>query len=308
VSDSGRIFLKRVFVALLPLGLVGALVFLFTSEGSNPEPASKNSLVTTARVAHLDPGQFDEGDYFFHAAVHRWLYSYKPSSKTPVADLAKGMPVVSDDGLTVTVQLKTNVRFSPPVDRIVTAKDVKFAIERTFRGSLATGSTLGSDFFSAIVGAPKTLTEKHPSITGITTPTPHTLQINLTRPARGNIAKHLADPVTAPVPSEYATKFDDEQRSQYLSHVVFTGPYMVKTDKEGDLVGHKPTVSVHLVRNPSWDRKTDYRPAYLDEIILKDRSSPQEGDHQSNEKLQIAQNQHYGGLDLAHSYLRGYGN
>ena len=42
---------------------------------------------------------------------------------------------------------------------------------------------------------------------------------------------------------------------------------MVKNDpKTGKLTGRVPGKSIDIVRNPNWDKSTDYRPAYLDEI------------------------------------------
>jgi peptide/nickel transport system substrate-binding protein len=48
--------------------------------------------------------------------------------------------------------------------------------------------------------------------------------------------------------------------------VVFTGPYMVKNDASGKLVGRVPGKTIDIVRNPNWDKSTDYRPAYLSRI------------------------------------------
>ena len=42
---------------------------------------------------------------------------------------------------------------------------------------------------------------------------------------------------------------------------------MVENDAQGKLIGYKPGKSIHLVRNPNWDKDTDFRPAYLDEIL-----------------------------------------
>jgi peptide/nickel transport system substrate-binding protein len=76
-------------------------------------------------------------------------------------------------------------------------------------------------------------------------------------------------PITVPVPEEYAKKYDEKKPSTYNTHVVFTGPYMVKNDASGNLVGYHPNSSIQLVRNPNWDRKTDYKPAYLDSILMR---------------------------------------
>jgi peptide/nickel transport system substrate-binding protein len=41
---------------------------------------------------------------------------------------------------------------------------------------------------------------------------------------------------------------------------------MVKNDAEGNTTGYKAGKSIEFVRNPNWDAKTDYKPAYLDSI------------------------------------------
>ena len=78
-------------------------------------------------------------------------------------------------------------------------------------------------------------------------------------------------PLTAPVPKEYAEKFDKNKPSNYAAYEVATGPYMLKNDAEGKVlgVGYIPGKSATLVRNPNWNPKTDYRPAYLNEIDVK---------------------------------------
>ena len=46
---------------------------------------------------------------------------------------------------------------------------------------------------------------------------------------------------------------------------------MVKNDpKTGKLTGRVPGKSIDIVRNPNWDKSTDYRPAYLDEIKIEE--------------------------------------
>jgi len=44
---------------------------------------------------------------------------------------------------------------------------------------------------------------------------------------------------------------------------------MVASDAEGNLTGYKAGKSIKLVRNPNWDKATDFKPAYLDEINMK---------------------------------------
>ena len=80
---------------------------------------------------------------------------------------------------------------------------------------------------------------------------------------------------TAPVPEEYAAKFDKETPTTYGENQVATGPYMIENDASGKAIGYEPRKRIHLVRNPNWDKSTDYKPAYLDEIeILSGNDDP----------------------------------
>ena len=78
-------------------------------------------------------------------------------------------------------------------------------------------------------------------------------------------------PITVPVPEEYAKPFDAKAPSTYDQHVAFTGPYMIKNDpKTGELTGWQPGKEISMVRNPNWDKATDFRPAYLDAIEIQE--------------------------------------
>jgi peptide/nickel transport system substrate-binding protein len=81
----------------------------------------------------------------------------------------------------------------------------------------------------------------------------------------------LTLPVGAPVPREYAEEFDAENPSTYNDHVVFSGPYMVENNEEGELTGWTPGKEIRVVRNPNWDGEAtgDFRPAYLDSITFQ---------------------------------------
>jgi peptide/nickel transport system substrate-binding protein len=85
------------------------------------------------------------------------------------------------------------------------------------------------------------------------------------------VSQALVMPITTPVPEEYAKKYDASAPSKYDQYVAFVGPYMVKNDAQsGKVSGWVPGKSVDIVRNPNWDPKTDYRPAYLDEIKIEE--------------------------------------
>ena len=215
-------------------------------------------------VDYVDPGHtyFTTG-YQLQYAINRPLYGFKPGQEDPVPDLAAGKPQISEDLKTITVKIKPNVKFSPPVNRAVTSKDIKYAFERFF--SVNVGGQYPT-YFSSIQGAPSKPSKGVKSISGITTPDDQTVVFKLKRPEGVLVSAALVMPITIPVPEEYAKKYDAKNPSTYNTHVVSTGPYMVQNNAQGNLVGYKPGKSIHLVRNPNWDKSTDYKPAYLDEI------------------------------------------
>ena len=238
-------------------------------------PAKKGGKITMlagSDVDYLDPGHtyFTQG-YMVSYPTQRTLYSFKPDdSAKPVPDIAEGDPQVSADKKTITVKIRKGVKFSPPVNREVTSKDIKYAFERFF--SVNVGGQYGS-YFTSIEGAPSSPTKGVKPISGITTPDDQTIVFKLKEPAAVPVAAALVMPITAPVPEEYASKFDAKNPSTYNTHLVATGPYMVKNDSSGNAIGYKAGKSIDLVRNPNWDKSTDYRPAYLDEIFIRTNAS-----------------------------------
>jgi peptide/nickel transport system substrate-binding protein len=102
-------------------------------------------------------------------------------------------------------------------------------------------------------------------IEGIETPDDQTIVFRLSKPTGVIVAGSLAMPNTAPVPEEYARKFDAKNPSTYAGNQVATGPYMYENDADGKVTGYQPGERIHLVRNPNWDKTKDYRPAYVDE-------------------------------------------
>jgi len=221
-------------------------------------------------VTSLDPGYWYY-TYDYQALAHptqRALYGFKPDDTRPTPDLAAGMPQTSQDGRTVTIKIKPDIKYSPPLqDRSVKSEDVKYAIERTFLPSVANG--YASVYYNAISGASTFSSGGATEISGIEAPDDTTLVLKLKRPV-GVISngQSLSLPGTVPVPKDYAAKYDEAATSTYGSHQVFTGPYMIRNDAKGTITGYKRNRSIELVRNPSWDPKTDHRPAYLDKITF----------------------------------------
>jgi peptide/nickel transport system substrate-binding protein len=230
-----------------------------------PKRGGTLTVLWTNDVALIDCGAtYYQMDWFLCWSTQRPLYNYKPDSVNMVPDVATGAPEVSADARTVTVKLRTGVKFSPPVNREVTSADVKYAIERGFFRTVNTG--YAPVYFGDVEGA-KPGVKPGTKIAGIEAPDAQTLVFHLTKPTGGVLAAGaLALPLTAPVPEEYAAPFDAKEPSVYGQHQVATGPYMIANDAQGNATGYKPQRGVHLVRNPSWDASTDYKPAYVDEI------------------------------------------
>ncbi|TML30908.1 MAG: hypothetical protein E6G30_02085 [Actinobacteria bacterium] len=228
------------------------------------------TMLSNGDVDYIDPGAaYYQFSFIFMYQTQRPLYSYKPDDdRSAVPDLAAGPAKISDGGRTVTVTIRPNVRFSPPVNRAATSQDVKYAIERGFNPTVANG--YAGAYFGTVVGAK---TAKGGPIAGIQTPDSHTIVFKLTKPEASTIIGALSLPLSAPVPPEYARKLDQANPSQYGTHQVATGPYMVQNDKSGKAIGYQPGKRIVLVRNPNWDPGTDYRPAYLDSIVVSEGNS-----------------------------------
>src|SRR5690348_5605401 len=85
-------------------------------------------------IDSLDPGQsYFDPSYPIEYATQRPLFAYRPNSySTPSPDMAAYMPTdanggITDGGRTVTVHIRPNVHFSPPVNRAVTSADIAYA-------------------------------------------------------------------------------------------------------------------------------------------------------------------------------------
>jgi len=225
-------------------------------------------VLNEADFEHLDPGiAYYSVDYEVVFATQRPLYSNKPNTASEATpDMASGPPEITPDNKKITVHLREGIHFSPPVNREVTSEDVAYALARGANPNVA--NPYFQSYFAAIEGAPKATGGP---LAGITTPNKHTIVFKLTEPKGQIVADSLVLPLTAAVPKEYAEKFDKHKPSDYGSYQVATGPYMLKNNAEGKVlgIGYVPGKSATLVRNPKWNASSDFRPAYLDEIQVK---------------------------------------
>jgi peptide/nickel transport system substrate-binding protein len=232
-----------------------------------PEDAEEGGtleVIAADDVDYIDPGpQYYQFSYMISQAMHRTLVAWPPDeTDEPQPDLAEAQPEVSEDGKTITFSIRDGVRFSPPVDREVTAADVEYAIERALMPGVPNSYLpvylADVDGFDDALEAVKDEETVAPDIKGITATDDRTLEIELTQPTATVVIQSLSLPVSAPVPEEYAREFDAENPSTYGENQVTTGPYMLES--------YDPGKSILLTRNPNWDPETDFRPAYVDEI------------------------------------------
>lgn len=209
-------------------------------------------------------------------------------------DLAVTLPDISPDGLTWTFRLRAGVRYGPPLrDVTVTSLDLVRSIER----ALSPRPVVLPDFFGEIhdfylgsflnlagivVGGETYVEGSADRISGLETPDPLTLVVHLSEPT-GTLGSILAFPDMAPIP---ANPFDPDARfgiatdqGRYFGrYLAATGPYMVEGAEALDY--SKPpedwqqpvgdgAATYTLVRNPSWDRRSDpLRAAAPDRIVV----------------------------------------
>ncbi len=230
------------------------------------------TVVAAGDVDTLDPGAtyYTFGGMVATATQRALLGSSPAAGGAVVSDLAEAPPQVSPDGMTVTVRIRRGVRFSPPVNREVVSGDVKYAIERGFFRTVAT--PYAALYFGDVVGA-RAGVAPGTTVAGIETPDDQTLLLRLARPRGALVAAALVMSMTAPVPADYAARFDRAKPSSYGRHQVATGPYMIRNDAAGNTVGYRPGRTIELVRNPNWVATTDFRPGHLDAIRIVEGSA-----------------------------------
>jgi peptide/nickel transport system substrate-binding protein len=260
-------------VASLALGITVAACGSDDNGGGGASSGGNVKILETAGgLDSLDPGYwYYQTDYTNgFQTTQRALYGWKPDETTPTPDAATALPKASNGGKTVTITIRDGIKYSPCAgcglkSPTVRSADVKYAIERCFLP--AVGNGYANLYYDNIEGVKDFTSGKADDISGITTPDDTTLVIKTTVP-NGVIASGaaLGMPCTVPVPKEYAQQYDKGKQSTYGEHQVFTGAYMFTNNGKGDITGYKPGQRLSLVRNPNWDKSTDFRPAYFDRI------------------------------------------
>jgi peptide/nickel transport system substrate-binding protein len=193
------------------------------------------------------------------------------------------MPTVSSDGRTWTIHIRPGIHYGPPLqDQELVAGDFVTALKRTAEVTKQDGGDYAG-YYGIIEGFSDYQEGKADTISGVSTPDPHTLVFTLTQRS-GDLPDRLALPATSPIPSlpasgrfGIATGHD----TGFGRYQVATGPYMFEKSEsltpgapakeQKPASGASPSAGViRLVRNPSWQPSTDeVRPAYADRIEIK---------------------------------------
>jgi peptide/nickel transport system substrate-binding protein len=196
-------------------------------------------------------------------------------------DLAAGEPEQSEDGLTWTYQIKPGIMYAPPKEDVeITAADFIRALERTANPKANVGGY--SFYYSVIEGFDDFAADDADSISGLSAPDTHTLEITTTTPV-GDMSYRLAMGTAAPIPPD-----EDGERlgvaeghdRNYGRFLVASGPYMFEGSETMDFSaapkdqteapGYVPGRQIVLVRNPSYDPETDeLRDAFPDRIEVR---------------------------------------
>lgn len=256
-------------------------------------------------LSHYDPNQaYEVRAWGYHMrATTRQLLSYenttdKSKLDTPVPDLAKDLPEISDDGLTYTFEIKDGVMFAPPTSREIEGKDIELAIKRLcdpngvsgglpYYTATIEGMTEYCDKFAKVktedVAAVKAFIGAN-SISGITVEGKK-ITFKLKQKA-GDFTNMMALPFTSPMPESVLDYITDSAKFRQNQASFASGPYMIDT--------YVAEQKLHLARNPNWKAETDkLRGAFVDRVEVTLNASSRESIQQQIEA---------GTLD---SYLRG---
>jgi peptide/nickel transport system substrate-binding protein len=233
------------------------------------------TVLANSDVDYIDPGAaYYQPTYMLDYAVDTPLMGWPPNdTAAPQPLLASGQPQVSNGGKTITFHIRQGVKYSPPLGggpgwtKPVVSQDIKYAIDRELLPGVPNGYV--TLYFSDLKGlaAAQAAVKKNPKvapdISGIQTPDPSTIVFNLTKPSSIGVIDALSLPGSSPVPQGYAAKFDTQTPSStYGQHQIDTGPYYISA--------YKPGTQITVLRNPNFNASGDFRPAYVDKIIIQE--------------------------------------
>src|ERR1700722_5284400 len=277
---------RRIFAATA-VAAAGALLISACSSSSGSSSSSSNNNTTPGAVAFnagisavvnpsthkggtlifdnsSTPDSFDPGNTYYAWVLNfdrlfvMPMFTFKSCpgacGEQLVPDLATDMGTVSNNGLTWTFHIQSDVKYEDGT--VATAQDVKYGIERTYDRSVAAN---GPTYYQAILTDPsypgpfKDRAKNLMGLTAIDTPNATTLVFHLQAPYP-DLPDVLTFPSSAPVlPSK-------DSGSNYQLHPLSTGPFMFQS--------YQLNKQLTLVPNPNWKPATDPNASQLPAKIV----------------------------------------
>ena len=188
----------------------------------------------------LDPAiSWDVVGWTVEDSIFNSLYRYAPKPGAEgtvlIPDIAADMPEISADGTTYTIKLRPDAGFAPPVNRMVTAEDVKYSFERMMAEPLCPASY----FYTGVEGAQALIDKKAKEISGVKVIDPLTIQFKLVSPDLSFVYA-LSMEFCDVVPKEWVNKWG----SKVNRHPLGTGPFYMTT--------WTPGREIKLLKNPNY--------------------------------------------------------
>ncbi|YCK33835.1 ABC transporter substrate-binding protein [Actinomadura sp. ATCC 39365] len=211
------------------------------------------TILSNQDFSHLDPARnwtMPQMDFGIRL-LYRTLTTFKAGSHEIVPDLATDLGTASEGGKVWTFTLKDGVKYEDGTP--VTAKDIKYNVERSFAPELPGGPNYAQLYLAGADGYKGPLKGRH--LDSIETPDDRTIVFRLKRPV-AEFSSTVTLPTFAPVPAA------KETGAQYDNRPFSSGPYKIERyDRGKEMV---------LVRNPHWSAATDpVRKAAPDRIVVK---------------------------------------
>lgn len=237
--------IKKRISALVVLALIVGVTATITACGTGDSGQATIDTVyvlSPSKKVDLDPAKSQNLNITTLGLLTRRLTSWNVpqdgSEVTVGADLATDTGTASNGGKTWTYHIKNSIKFEDGSP--VTAKDIKWGIERSFADELTGGLSLhknllvgGADYKGPFGGQ---------ELDSIEVPDDFTIIFQLLRPF-GDWPWIVSTPAFSPVPH------GNTNTSTYGEHPIATGPYKVATYETG--------VKLEFEKNPYWDSATD---------------------------------------------------
>ena len=259
---------RRSAVGVLALLLLAALVLGLAACGgsssnktasaggsdANAAPVQGGTLNVTyeGEPTELDPAiAWEVTSWSIERLTYQGLLTYVPKPGAAGSQLAPELATevpsatnggISADGKVYTFHIRKGVKFAPPVDREVVAKDFKYSFERMMVEPLAPATF----FYTGVVGAQDFIDGKAKDISGYKVVDDYTIQITLEKPD-GAFLMAMAMPFTSVMPKEWVVKVGKQIKRKPLG----TGPFVIDAWTPGQ--------SIDASKNPNyWESGKPY--------------------------------------------------